>query len=265
MQFPITFEPRAVAPDTTMLSSYLPVPGFGVLPANAFVIHAQEPVLVDAGVVALREAFVQQLAAAIDVPDLRWLWLTHVDPDHVGAVSWLLEHAPNLRIVTTYLGMGKLGLLGPLPPERVCLLNPGQVLDVGDRRLLAVRPPTFDAPETTGLFDTKSEALFSSDCFGGLLQEPTESAAELSGDALTEGVGTWTSIDVPWLPQVGQEAFETALQAVAALKPRVVLSSHLPPAPGMLERLLAALRKARTRGPFVGPDQVALERMLSAA
>jgi hypothetical protein len=43
----------------------------------------------------------------------------------------------------------------------------------------------------------------------------------------------------------------------------MVLSSHLPPAPGqMTERLLASLAAAPTAQPFVGPNQAALEEML---
>src|SRR5690606_25957964 len=112
MHGPAMFTPRSAAPDTTLLSASLPFPVLGLLPADAFVIHSKEPVLEDAGVTAMKEAFVHQLAAAIDVEGLRWLWPTHVHPDHVGALWWLLEHAPRLRVVTTYLGMGKLGLLG---------------------------------------------------------------------------------------------------------------------------------------------------------
>lgn len=265
MQGPAMFTPRSAAPDTTILSAALPVPGLGILPANAFVIHSKEPVLVDAGVVAMKDAFVHQLGSAIDVEDLRWLWLTHVDADHVGAVFWLLESAPRLRIVTTYLGMGKLGLLGPVAPDRVHLLNPGQSLDVGDRRLLAVRPPTFDAPETTGLFDTKTGALFSSDCFGGLLQAPEESAASLSAEELTEGIVRWTTVDAPWLHGTDPSALDHSIRELASLNPSVVLSSHLPPAPRLFDPLVRALVAARNAAPFVGPDQAALERMLRAA
>ena len=62
--------------------------------------------------------FVEALAATIDLDDLEWLWLT-VDPDHVDAVARLHEAAPQLKVVTSFLGMGKLGILGiALPPER---------------------------------------------------------------------------------------------------------------------------------------------------
>jgi hypothetical protein len=52
--------------------------------------------------------------------------------------------------------------------------------------------------------------------------------------------------------------------AVAKWKPSLILSSHLPAAPGsMIHQFLASLATVPDTGPFVGPDQVALEQMLS--
>jgi glyoxylase-like metal-dependent hydrolase (beta-lactamase superfamily II) len=77
--------------------------------------------------------------STIDPADLRWIWITHMDFDHIGNLAAVLELAPQARVVTNYLGMGKMGLIG-LPQDRAWLLNPGQSLDVGDRRLHALRP-----------------------------------------------------------------------------------------------------------------------------
>src|SRR5690606_14274500 len=150
MDVPTMMEPRVVARDTTLISATLPIPGLGVLPVNAFAIRAREPVLVDTGVIALGDAYLEQICATLDPAELRWIWLTHTDADHTGALDRLLALAPRARVVTSFLGMGKLGLVRPLPSERVFLINPGQTLNVGDRTLVAVRPPVYDAPETTG-------------------------------------------------------------------------------------------------------------------
>lgn len=262
MDAPITFDPRRVAPDTDALTTYIPVPGLGILPVNAFLIRAAQPVLVDAGIPALRDAFVENLKQRIDLHDLRWIWITHTDPDHLGALERLLAEAPRAKVVTTYLGMGKMGMqMLPLTPDRVYLLNPGQGLDVGDRRLLGVKPPSFDAPETTALFDTKTQAFFSADAFGALLREPAEDAAAISAEGLRDGSVTWASVDAPWLHTVDEAAFARALREIHDLAPSVVLSAHLPPARRMTAKLLSHLSSARTAAPFVGPDQQALMQM----
>jgi flavorubredoxin len=257
------FDPYAAGPDITVLPSYAPIPGFGIVPANAFVLMAGEPVLVDAGLWSLSDAFMENLASIIDPKDLRWLWLTHNDHDHIGSLHRLLAAAPDMKVVTNYLGLGKMGLFQPFPMDRVFLINPGQGIDVGDRRLTAVRPPTYDAPETTGFYDHKAKAFFSADCFGTLMKSPADSASAIAQADLEEGLLLWSTIDCPWLHLVDRERFRQSIQQVLELSPELILSSHLPAARGMTAELLAYVAAVPDQKVFVGPDQQALEAMLA--
>jgi len=264
MNQPVMYIPQTVAPETISLSAYMPVAGFGVLPVNAFVIRAAQPVLVDTGLAALSDQFIADLETVIDPRELRWIWITHADADHTGNLRRVLELAPNARLVTTFLGMGKLAMQG-LPVDRAYLLNPGQSLQVGDRALQALAPPTYDAPETTALFDEKTRTLFSADCFGALLGEPAETANGIATDRLAQGMIAWANVDAPWLHSVDEHRFQQQLEAVRQLGAERILSSHLPPANGMTGTLLSHLASARTAPAFVGPSQEEIERVMSAA
>jgi flavorubredoxin len=140
-------------PDIDVLTSSFSIPGFGLVPINAFVLHGREPLLVDIGVVVERDEFITALRSVIDPGDLKWFWLTHTDFDHIGALPQLLADNAELRVITTFLGVGIMSLSAPLPMDRVHLLNPGQKITVGDRTLTAVKPPAFDNPVTTGFHD----------------------------------------------------------------------------------------------------------------
>lgn len=263
MDQPTLLSSRRVGSDTEMLPAYVPLPGLGMLPVNAFLIRAREPVLVDTGVAVLREGFMQVLRGLIDPAALRWIWVTHADADHVGNVRAVLDEAPHARIVTNYLGVGKLGLQ-MLPAERCFMLNPGQALDVGDRRLMALRPPVYDAPETMAAHDSRTGYLFSSDCFGAVMQRPAESAAAIEPAALHEGLSLWASVDAPWLAQIGRDRLRAACRPLRDLGPRLILGTHLPPATGLEDRLYAGLEAALEAAPFVGPDQAVFERATQA-
>ena len=263
MNEPTLFEPRIVAKDTTSITAYFPLPGLGILPINAFLIKAQQPLLVDTGLASMGKQFRDQLYKLIEPVDLKWIWITHTDPDHLGNLKDILNDAPNARIVTSYMGMGKMGLLG-IPLDRVYLINPGQNLDVGDRKLLAVSPPTYDAPETCGLFDTKHHTLFSADSFGALMQEPAETAETINADALREGCINWATIDAPWLNKIDQAKFGDSLSDISRLNATTMLSSHLPPARGINNELVSYLKDATEAPQFIGPDQAALEKMMAA-
>jgi glyoxylase-like metal-dependent hydrolase (beta-lactamase superfamily II) len=235
-----------------------------MLPINAFLIRSAQPVLVDTGLGVLKDSFMDHLRSLIPLENLRWLWLTHTDADHMGNLAQVLIEAPHLRVITTFLGMGKM-LLHQLPVDRVSLLNPGQHLDIGDRRLVAVRPPSFDAPETTGFFDTKTRVFFSADCFGALMKEPAEAATDINPSDLREGLVTWTTVDSPWLHLADEGQFGRSLDLVRKLEPSVILSHHLPPAAGITEFLLKNLASARSAPAFLGPDQAAMDASIRNA
>lgn len=257
------FEPYRAAADIDVVPAYFPIPGFGILPVNAFVLKAAEPVLVDAGLVPLTDEFMEKLSSVIDPTDLRWLWLTHADQDHVGSLHRILEMAPELRVITTFMAAGRMSLFKPLPMDRIFLLNPGQSIDVGDRILTAIKPPSYDAAETTGFYDPKAAAFFSSDCFGALMSEPAENAAGIGTEKLRDGMITWATVDAPWLHITDRTLFEESLNSIHEISPKIVLSAHLPVAHEMTDELLENLGSAPEAKPFIGPDQQALEAMLA--
>ncbi len=59
------------ATDVVALSDAAPIPGLGFLPVNAYVLHAQQPVLVDSGLPASRADFLEALWNQVDPADLR--------------------------------------------------------------------------------------------------------------------------------------------------------------------------------------------------
>ena len=151
--------------------------------------------------------------------------------------------------------------------DRIFLLNPGQSLDLGDRRLTAFRPPVYDSPATTGFYDQRTGTCFTSDCFGSPVAFPDQAAvddiAALPADDLLAGQRLWASVDSPWVTSVDRPAFRASLQPLRELDPAVVLCTHLPPAHAAAAQLLDTLETAPDVDPFMGPDQVALEKLLA--
>lgn len=258
---------HAATDDVAVLADAAEIPGIGHLPVNAFLLHAEQPVLVDTGMPGSSDELLALLAEVIDPADLRWIWLTHPDRDHTGSLVRLLAAAPQARLVTTFLGMGILSIEHPVPPDRVHLLNPGQSLDVGDRTLTAFRPPLFDSPATTGFVDDRTGVCFTSDCFGAPMATAdlalADDAADVPVDDLVAGQQLWATVDSPWVHGVDRAAFAAAVRACPAAGSPVVLSTHLPPARDRSAQLLDVIAEAPALPPFVGPDQAALEALLA--
>jgi hypothetical protein len=253
--------------EVSVLADQLEVPGIGFIPVNAFVLHAAEPVVIDTGLSLPDRGFMDALGSVIDPADVEWIWITHPDRDHTGAVFDLLQVAPRACVITTFIGMGIMSTERPLPIERVYLLNPGQSLEVGDRRLTGFRPPLFDNPATVGCYDDQSGVCFSSDCFGAPMPSAELATCPdvgyLQADELRTAQLLWATVDSPWVHTVDQAKYLDSLKTLQAVDPAQILSTHLPPAVGRTPEFLDMLAVAPGADPFIGPDQAALERLLA--
>jgi glyoxylase-like metal-dependent hydrolase (beta-lactamase superfamily II) len=258
--------PYQAAPDVHVLPTNLPIPGAGVvLPVNAYVLRAEEPVLIDAGLGMDSADFLDAVASIVDMKDLRWVWLTHDDADHTGSIQRVLEAAPNARLVTHAFNALRMSTWWPVPFERVHAIRPGDRVPVGDRTLRAVKPPLFDNPMSIGVLDEATGSLFSVDSFGALLPEATQDAAEVPHEALAGGMLAWALADSPWAHLVERRRFDEVLAGVRALRPTRIFSSHLPAATGTsLEHFLQVLGSVPDAEPALAPNHDEFQHMLSA-
>jgi flavorubredoxin len=256
-------KPYQVMPDIEVLPAHFPVPGAGFLPVNAFVIKAKEPILVDTGMGIDSEEFMNALKSIIDPVDLKWVWLTHDDADHTGNLQKVLEAAPSARLAAYSLAVLRMSTTWPAPMDRVYWLNPGDSINVGDRKLTAVRPPLFDNPTTIGAYDAKSEAFFAADCFGAIIQSPAKSTDDVAEEDLAQGMTGWASLDSPWVHMVKPSQFSQELDRIRQIAPKMILSAHLPPATGKTEQFLELLATVPPSTPSIAPNQTALEQILA--
>jgi flavorubredoxin len=256
-------KPYQATPDIEILPAHFPIPGAGFLPVNAFVIKAKEPVLVDTGMGIDSEEFMKALGSVIDPYDLKWVWLTHDDADHTGNIQKVLEAAPSARLAANSLAVLRMSTTWPVPMHRVFWLNPGDSISVGDRELIAIRPPMFDNPTTIGAYDNKSGAFFSADFFGAIIPSPAQNVDDVTERDLANGMISWASADSPWIHMVDPRGFIKALDRIRQINPKIILSAHLPQARGKTEQLLELLTKVPASTPFVTPDQSALEQILA--
>ena len=171
------------APDIDVLTSNFPIPGFGLVPINAFVLHGAEPC--SSTPARGRERRVHGGAAVGDRSGRpRWIWLTHTDFDHIGVAAPAAGREP-----AAHGSSPRSSGSGSWACRRRCrwtgctCSTRARRITVGDRTLTAVKPPVFDNPITTGFYDDRSGALFS--C--GLLRRPAGGGARARRGPLRRG------------------------------------------------------------------------------
>jgi flavorubredoxin len=158
--------PHRIASDAWLIPNLAPA-GPGVfLPVNTMVIRGEQPMVVDTGAPVHRDRWFEQVFSLVDPDDVRWIYISHDDGDHVGNLHELLELAPKATLVVNFFITERLALERALPLDRMVWLGPGDTLDIGDRALRLIVPPIFDGPTTRALFDERSEVLWAVDSFG---------------------------------------------------------------------------------------------------
>lgn len=251
--------------DVYVFPANLSLPGVGVLPVNAYLLMAEEPVLIDTGIGIDTEDFLTAVSSFLPLDQLKWVWLTHDDADHTGSIQRVMELAPNATLVTHAMSALRMSTWWPVPLERVHAIRFGDEIHVGDRTLMAVAPPLFDNPMSTGFLDQSTGALFTVDAFGAILPEATQDAADVPPDALAGGMVGWATTDSPWAHVTDRAKFSEVLDRVRQIRPTRIFSSHLPAASGTsTEDFLRLLETVPDAEPFMPPDAEQFAQMIAA-
>lgn len=266
MDVPVRFiDTERVGPDTHVIRQIF---GEGMGPVahyvNSAVITGAEPVLVDTGAAITRDEWLARAFSIVAPADVRWVYLSHDDIDHVGNLFPVLDLCPNATVVTTMFSIQRMAGDGMVPLDRVRLVNDGESWWAGDRRLVAVTPPVFDSPTTRGLYDTASGVYWASDAFAAAVPHPVDNIAELDREFYTESFMATQQAISPWHQWVDPARYGAHLDRIAALGARAVTSGHGPTLRGsQIGWTLDLMAGLPDRAPASDLRQFDLEQMLA--
>jgi flavorubredoxin len=235
---------------------------------NTLVIRGAEPVVLDTGIHSNRERWLADVTSLVDPADVRWVVLSHDDEDHTGNLAQILELCPNAVLVSTWAASERMGGSFRAPLDRLRWVDDGEILDIGDRKLRAFRPPVYDSPTTRAVYDPTTGVLWGSDAFAVPMPgEPVERVDDLPDPLWAEGMAVFHHHALcPWLAHTNRDAYAQQVQALRALNPTAIVSAHTPLIAG--DRIPVAFDHLAAMPDVVPPphpDQRALEAALKAA
>jgi flavorubredoxin len=252
-----------VADQTHVLPLTLPIAGMGLLYLNALVIKAKEPVLVDTAAAVLRTEYLAAAFALVEPQDVRWIFLSHDDRDHAGNLMQLLDLCPNAQLVTNFQGATRLNKEWDLPVSRIVFLDNGEGFSVGDRTLVALRPPLFDNPSTRGLLDTKTGLYYSVDAFAAVVPSHCQDVAEVPPDVYEFGFNWLNRANAPWYALTDPDKLEVEIDRIRRLAPAVIASYHGPIAYNRTEQLCRMLAAMPRTDPIRFPSYEDLAKLMT--
>ena len=259
-------EPYQVAEETFVIPWQLEAPPIGYFPMNALLIRGKEPIIVDTGSPADREAWLAKLTKLVDPRDVRWIFLSHDDRDHSGNLLTALDACPNATLLTTWFMVGRMFEEWATPLDRCRFMNAGDVIDVGDRRLVAVQPPVFDNPTTRALFDERTGVYWAVDTFATNVPTHLEQCTDLSEQEFADGQLLGGRLVAAWHQWLDERKFQAHVSTVQSLPIQVIAGCHTPAISGTarISKAFDILRTLPTCDPWTPITQQDLEMMMAA-
>jgi flavorubredoxin len=255
-----------VADETFLITWGLDAPPVGHFSMHSMLIRGREPVLVDTGAPACREQWLATVATLVDLTDVRWVFLSHDDRDHAGNLLPVLAACPNATLLTNWFSLGRMAEEWETPLSRCRFVNDGDTVDVGDRMLVAVRPPLFDNPTTRGLFDASTGVYWSVDTFATNTPHRMFEADDLSDGEFRDGQLLGARLIAPWHRYLDQSKWETCVDAVRRLGATTMAGCHSPVLRGRrIDEAFDLIRQLPALDPWREFDQSDLDGWLAAA
>jgi flavorubredoxin len=260
--------PTQIAADTWVIHSIQPALGQPLFVyLNSMVILGAQPMIVDTGTIANRDQWLKDAFSLVEPEDVRWIFLSHDDVDHTGNLDETLSACPNARIVCNWAMVERHTNCFDFPLDRCHWIMDGEALDVGDRTLLAMRPPVYDSPTTRGLFDPTTGVYWAVDTFATPLPDPQMGIADLDREFWDEGLALFALGAVsPWLSMVDEAKYGRYVDGVQGLDITTIAACHTPVIEGsFIDRAFARIRALPSLGPLALPDQSVLDQIIAAS
>lgn len=258
--------PYRVAPDTYVIPELVPGPPGTYVSLNSMVITGAEPVIVDTGNELSRYEWMEAAFSIVDPADVRWIFLSHDDHDHIGNLPAVLDACPQATLVTNWFTVERTVRAMELPLDRMRWVNPGESFDAGDRTLVAVRPPIFDSPTTRGLYDSKTGVYWAVDSFGSLLPGHVTESDDVPYELWRDSLTFFAQMVSPWVAMTDPAQFVATVDAIAGLRPTAIAGGHMARLRGdRMQDAMRLLRELPTTPMAPLPGQADLDTLLLAA
>lgn len=134
---------------------------------NAYLVQGEEKTaLID----TVNPGFEKELAAKVNqvtnLADLDYLVMNHAEPDHAGAIPYVMEISKDARLITTEKGAKMAHVYYEIPEARITTVQDWDVIDLGGKTLKFIEAPWLHWPETMFTYLVENRALFPCDFLG---------------------------------------------------------------------------------------------------
>ncbi len=133
---------------------------------NSYLIRGENKIaVIEAVKEKFKHEFINNLKSLIDLKKLDYIILNHTEPDHSGALRYLLSEAPQIKVVASKNAQHFIDHLLNKKIE-IIRVGDGDKIDLGGKTLAFLNAPFLHWPDTIFTYLKEDKILFPCDFFG---------------------------------------------------------------------------------------------------
>lgn len=134
---------------------------------NSYVILDDKVAVMDTIDPTVTEQWLSNLEEALDGRNVDYLVVHHMEPDHAGSITQLVEKFPDMKIVGNAKTFAMMKQFVDLDIDaKTVVVAEGDTLELGHHKLSFVMAPMVHWPEVMVTYDVLEKVVFSADAFG---------------------------------------------------------------------------------------------------
>jgi flavorubredoxin len=189
---------------------------------NAYlIIGNKSKALIDTVNPGFEEELEEKIRSLISLEDLDYVVMNHAEPDHAGAIPYIMKIASKAKLITSNKGAKMAQIYYNIPQERITIIKDNDTISLGDKTLRFIEAPMLHWPETIFTYLEEDGILFPCDFFGAHLANGIYS--DEIEDYLVHAQRYWGEIMMPFRIMA-----QKALEKIANLNINIIAPSHGP-------------------------------------
>lgn len=133
---------------------------------NSYVVNDEKTALIDTVEASAVNEFEEKLSQVIGERKLDYLVINHIEPDHSGGITSILEKYPDVTIVGNKKTVPMLQGFFGVKDEQIKVVGDGESIELGKHTLQFYLTSLVHWPETMMTYVPEEKLLFSGDAFG---------------------------------------------------------------------------------------------------
>jgi len=189
---------------------------------NAYlVVGDEQKALIDTVNPGFEEELEEKIRQVLDPSDLDLVVMNHAEPDHAGAIPYLMKVSKKAKLLATGQGVKMAKIYFKVPDERLRAASDGERIRLGGKTLRFIHAPMLHWPETMFTYLEEDGVLFSCDFFG--THTAKETFDHESVDIMVYAQGYFGEIMMPF-----RSMGKKALEKIKDLEIKMIAPSHGP-------------------------------------